>query len=117
MKEDSGVYGLKEIDFDPDSDFDPEETKQDAHSSRQCSLALGCGQGPALVFLRVLRVLRGEKNANVRKKPHFHVTAAIIRRNGRLLITRRPVTLDTLVRKARRVRRYAITETSPPTGP
>ncbi|MFO7784181.1 MAG: hypothetical protein ACQET7_14340 [Thermodesulfobacteriota bacterium] len=27
----------------------PEETKQDAHSSRQCSLTLDCGQGPALV--------------------------------------------------------------------
>ncbi|MFO7785762.1 MAG: hypothetical protein R6V25_14115 [Desulfatiglandales bacterium] len=46
MKEDSGVYRLEEI--DPDPDFDPEETKLDAHSSRQCSLTLGCGQGPAL---------------------------------------------------------------------
>ncbi|MFO7783593.1 MAG: hypothetical protein R6V25_03110 [Desulfatiglandales bacterium] len=44
MKEDSGVYGLEEI------DFDPEETTQDAHSSRQCSLALGCGQGAALEY-------------------------------------------------------------------
>ncbi|MFO7785193.1 MAG: hypothetical protein ACQET7_01940 [Thermodesulfobacteriota bacterium] len=43
VKEDSGVYGLEEI------DFDPEETKLDAHSSRQCSLTLGCGQGPTLV--------------------------------------------------------------------
>ncbi|MFO7783276.1 MAG: hypothetical protein R6V25_01480 [Desulfatiglandales bacterium] len=53
MKEDSEVYGLEEIDFDPDSDFDPEETKLDAHSSRRCSSALGCGQGPALgIFTR-----------------------------------------------------------------
>ncbi|MGM0665191.1 MAG: hypothetical protein ACQET7_13545, partial [Thermodesulfobacteriota bacterium] len=36
----------------PDSDFDPEETKLDAHSSRQCSLTLGCGQGPALEYLK-----------------------------------------------------------------
>ncbi|MFO7783031.1 MAG: hypothetical protein R6V25_00210 [Desulfatiglandales bacterium] len=49
VKEDSGVHRLEEIDFDPDSDFDPEETKLDAHSLRQCSLTLGCGQGPALV--------------------------------------------------------------------
>ncbi|MFO7785869.1 MAG: hypothetical protein R6V25_14665 [Desulfatiglandales bacterium] len=48
VKEDSGVYGLEEIDFDPDSDFDPEETKLDAYSSRQCSFTLGCGQGPTL---------------------------------------------------------------------
>ncbi|MFO7783284.1 MAG: hypothetical protein R6V25_01520 [Desulfatiglandales bacterium] len=31
VKEDSGVYGLEEIDFDPDSDFVPEENKLDAH--------------------------------------------------------------------------------------
>ncbi|MFO7785963.1 MAG: hypothetical protein R6V25_15145, partial [Desulfatiglandales bacterium] len=43
VKEGSGGHGLEEIDFDPDSDFDPEETKLDAHSSRQCSLTLGCG--------------------------------------------------------------------------
>ncbi len=46
VKEDSGVQKLDEIDFDPDFDFDPEETKPDCHSSRQCSLTLGCGQGP-----------------------------------------------------------------------
>ena len=40
-KKDCAVYGFDEIDFDPDSDFDPEETKAkqadalDAHSSRQ----------------------------------------------------------------------------------
>ncbi len=27
VKEDSAVYGFEEIDFDPDSDFDSEETK------------------------------------------------------------------------------------------
>jgi four helix bundle protein len=40
VKEGSAVYGSEEIDSDPDSDFDPEETKsqsdvQEAHSSRQ----------------------------------------------------------------------------------
>lgn len=41
VKEDSAAYGFEEIDFDPDSDFDPEEPKTqqanapDSHSSRQ----------------------------------------------------------------------------------
>ncbi len=32
VNEDSGVYGLEETDFDPDSDFDPEETKLNAYT-------------------------------------------------------------------------------------
>ena len=41
MKEDSAPYETAEVDFDPDSDFDPDEIKPqrsdalDAHSSRQ----------------------------------------------------------------------------------
>ncbi|MFO7785068.1 MAG: hypothetical protein R6V25_10590 [Desulfatiglandales bacterium] len=46
VKEDTGVYGLEEIDFDPDSDLDPEETNKTLILRASAHWLWVAGKGP-----------------------------------------------------------------------